>query len=208
MAPEHAPFEPTLLQDRPPVTRGAREPVPFTTGKAADLGQRFTLSEPAARLLTDDLTPERYLDLLAEKHLHADAVRVLAYGLPKREAVWWACLCLREALGANAPPKAQRALEAAEQWVTSPSEANRRAAKQAAEAAGIGTPAGLTALAASWSGGGPMHSAGSGVSSPDNLTAEGVAGAVLLAVAGAPPDDVAGRWRWFLALGLAVASGK
>jgi hypothetical protein len=40
------------------------------------------------------------------------------------------------------------------------------------------------------------------------MTAEGVAGAILLTSVGAAPDDVPKRQRRFLALGLAVACGK
>ena len=44
-----------------------------------------------------------------DAHEYTDAVRFLAHALPKREAVWWACLCVRKAAGANPPPPAQAA---------------------------------------------------------------------------------------------------
>jgi hypothetical protein len=186
----------------------AGEPVKFTTGKAADICERFLLSEQAALYLTGDVTPWQYIDLLTEKNLYPDAVRVLAHGLPKREAVWWACLCLREALGANPREKIKLALEAAEKWAKRPTEENRRDGLKAAETAGFGTPAGMTAMAAFWSSGSLAPPEAPVVPPADDLTAGAVAGAVLLTAIGSAPDEVPKRHRRFLALGLAVACGR
>jgi hypothetical protein len=98
-------------------------PVKFTSDKAANICDHFMLSEQASLLLTEELAPKPYIELLTEKNLCTDALRVLAYGLPKRDAVWWACLCLREAFGANPPPKTKAPLEAAEKWAKYPTEA-------------------------------------------------------------------------------------
>src|SRR5437868_15322848 len=84
---------------------------------AAEVCKRFSLQEPAKKLLRDDLTPRQFLDLLLQQKQHLDAVRLLAYALPKQEAVWWACLCARTVAGANPPPKVVAALQAAEKWV-------------------------------------------------------------------------------------------
>ncbi|MBI3411157.1 MAG: hypothetical protein HY040_22715 [Planctomycetes bacterium] len=185
----------------------ASAPVKFLTERAAGICDRFALGEQAALALSNEMTALRFLEVLAEKQLFPDGVRVLAHGLPKRDAVWWACLCLREALGGSPSAKVKPALEAAEKWAKSPSEENRRDAKMAGEIAGYGTPAGLAALAAFWSGG-SMASADKPVLAPaDHMTAEAVAGAVLVAAAGAAPDDVPKRQQRFLALGLALASG-
>src|SRR5262249_49233476 len=73
---------------------------------AAEVCKRFTLSEPAQKLLRPELTPRQFLDLLVEKQQPIDAVRFLAYGLPKPEAVWGACLCVRSVAGVDLPPKA------------------------------------------------------------------------------------------------------
>jgi hypothetical protein len=120
---------------------------------AAEIGKLFPLGDEAKKLLRDGMTPRQYLDVLLEKQQFVDAVRFLAHVLPKREAVWWACLCARSAAGSGAPAPQTAALQAAERWVADPSEANRRAAQDAAEAAELGTPAGCAAMAAFWSGG-------------------------------------------------------
>ena len=120
---------------------------------AAEVCKRFPLGEDAKKLLRDGMTPPQFLAVLTEKQLAVDAVRFLAHALPKREAVWWACLCARQAAGGNLPAKPAAALQAAERWAADPSEDNRRKAQAAAEAAEMSTPAGCAAMAAFWSGG-------------------------------------------------------
>ena len=121
------------------------------------------------------MTPRQYLDLLVERQLHADAVQFLAHALPKREAVWWACLCARPVLGPEPPPAAAAALEAARAWVIDPRDEKRRATFPAAEAAEIGTPAGCAAAAAYFSGGSLAPANLPAVAPAEHLTAHLVA---------------------------------
>jgi hypothetical protein len=174
---------------------------------AAEVCKHYPLGEEAKKLLRDGLTPRQYLDLLVEKQQFLEAVRFLAQALPNREAVWWACQCVRQASGANPPSKVTAALQAAEKWVTDPSEDNRRAAMPAAEAADMNTPAGCAALAAFWSGGSLVPPNLPAVPPAEHLTGHGVAGAVLLAAIVTEPDKAAEKYRNYLALGIDVANG-
>ena len=143
--------DPKSSNDRPPQWTRASQRRSDKSPRSA--GQRARLSEEARGLLADGMTSRQYLDLLVERQLHADAVQFLAHALPKREAVWWACLCAAEVLGPEPPPAAAAALEAARAWVIDPRDEKRRATFPAAEAAGLGTPAGCAAAAAYFSGG-------------------------------------------------------
>jgi hypothetical protein len=203
MDPIPEPFE--LPPDPPPPA--PLPPVDFLAGKAAAVCDRFPLGEQAALHLTPKQSPHEFLELLTEKRLYPDAVRLIAYALAKRDAVRWACLCLREALGANLTPKARPALEAAEAWAKRPTEENRRAGLTAAEATGFGSPAGMAALAAFWSGGSLTGPDDPVVAPDEHMTATAVAGAVLLASVGAATDEVMKRQQRFLFLGLTVACG-
>jgi hypothetical protein len=171
---------------------------------AAEVCQHVPLGDEARKLLRDGLTPQQYLDLLEEKSQYLDGLRFLAHALPKREAVWWACRCIRQVPGAK--PSAA-ALQAAENWAADPSEDNRRAAWTAAEAAGLDTPAGCVAAAAFWSGGslGPADVAA--IPPGERLTAQGVAGAIMLAAVLTEPAQATEKHRQFLALGREAASG-
>lgn len=176
--------------------------------KAQDIARRFSLGDDARELLGEGLTPRQYLDLLLEKQQFPDATRFLAHGLPKQEAVWWACLCARQTQGANPAPKATAALQAAEQWVKDPSEDNRRAALPAAEAADFGTPAGCAAIAAFWSGGSMGPPNVPTIPPGEYLTALAVAGVVMLAAVLTEPERAPDKFRRFLTLGIEVANGS
>lgn len=172
---------------------------------ATEICAHFQLGEEAKQLLHESLAPRQYLDVLIAKQQFPDAVRFLAHALPKREAVWWACVCARHVAGTN--PQITAALQAAERWATDPSEDNRRAAMPVAEAAEFGTPAGCAALAAFWSGGslGPLNAP---VIPPgEYLTAHAVAGAVMLAAVLTEPEKASEKYRQFLAQGVEVANG-
>src|SRR5262249_30851354 len=144
--------------------------------------------------------------LLVSQELYLDALRLLAHALPKREAVWWACRCARLER-AEQPPAEAEAVAAAEVWVKDPSEANRRAAQKAAEAAEVTTPAGCAASAALWSGGSLSLPDAPVVAPGETLTAQGVANAVLMAAEAREPEKARQRYSQFFTEGIGVATG-
>lgn len=175
---------------------------------AAEVCARFELSEPAKKLPRDGLSPGAFLErLIAERHTH-DAVRFLAYALPKREAVWWATRCARLAGGPVLPPEQQAALETTERWCAGPSEELRRAAMAASEKAELKSPAGCAALAVFFSGGSLGPPDAPVVPPADDLTARTVTGAVLMAAVVNEPEKAEQKYQRFLEQGLALASGK
>jgi hypothetical protein len=173
---------------------------------AADVAKPLSLSDEARAALTPGQSPRQYLDALLLLAKHQDAIRFLAAALPKRESVWWACLCLREALSSPLLAPAKNALEAAERWVIDPREPQRRTAHDAAEAAGWGTATGCAAAAAFWSSGSLAPANLPAVPPRDDLTAQGVAGALLLAAV-ADPLNAGKRQELFLKIGLEIAAG-
>jgi hypothetical protein len=174
---------------------------------ATEIARNVPLSEPAAKLLRAEMQPRPFLDLLIAQEHYADAIRFLAHSMPKREAVWWACLCSRPEQGAVVPPPAAAARQAAEAWVANPSDDKRRAAHAAAQVAGVGTPVGLTCEAVFFSEGSLGPPEFQAVPPPEHLTATTAANAVILAAV-AEPAKMVPRYRQFLALGQDVAAGK
>jgi hypothetical protein len=174
---------------------------------AAEVCQGFPLAEAARKVLRPGLTPGQYLAALMELHLYADAIRFLAYALPKREAVWWACGGIRTILGPTCPPAAAAALQAAEKWVADPCDENRRAAMTAAESVGLADPAGCVAAACFWSGGSLAPPDLPPVEPAAHLTAHVVAASLLLAAVRTEPGRAAEKQHQFLKLGLDVAAG-
>ncbi len=134
-----------------------------------------------------------------------DAVAFLAHALPRREAVWWAWLCAREAAGDAPAPDANAVLEATHAWIAEPHDARGRTAFERAEAAGMGTPWGLAALAAFFSGSSLAPETVQPVPPGPWDAAKAVAGAVALAAADARPQDPPAAFRDFVEKGMAVA---
>lgn len=174
---------------------------------AAEVCGRFDIGEEARALLRPDLSPGDYLEILKGRDRFPAAIQFLAYALPKPEAVWWACKCVRESAGGSPTAAAAAALQAAEKWVTNPTDENRRAAMPAAQGAGLATAAGAAALAAYVSGGSLAPANLPPVSPGDMLTAQTVTGAVLVAAVERETQKAFDKFRRFLVLGTEVASG-
>jgi hypothetical protein len=165
------------------------------------------LDEEAKQLLQDDAAPAQYFQQLIEKELYPDAVRFLAVALPKREAIWWACLCVRHALGESPSQADVKAIELAEAWVYKPTEENRQLTMPAAEATQFKTSAGWAAVAAFWSGGSISPAAGAIVPPADDLTGKAVIGAIMLAAVQSGVDKIKANYRLFLEKGINIANG-
>lgn len=181
-------------------------PKPPSPRLAADIAKAVPLSDDGKAHLTPGMTARQFFDALYAGGQHEDAIRFLAVALPKREAVWWGLVCVREVL--KAPPDAQaKALAAAERWVRDPAEPNRRAAGTAAEAADYGNPPGCLAAAAFWSGGSIAPPNVPAVPPKDEMTGQAVAGALLVAAVTEPEAADATRAR-FLSIGADVTAGK
>lgn len=173
---------------------------------ATDIAHPLTLSDQAKALITPNATARQFFDALLAASLPDDAIRFLAAALPKRESVWWGCLCLKDTL-ANSPDPHVKAFRAAEKWAKEPNEVNRRAAGEAAGQAGYGNPSSCLAAAAFWSGGSLAPPNLPTVPPRDDLTGLAVAGALLLAAASHPQTAPIARQR-FLEIGADVATGK
>jgi hypothetical protein len=136
-----------------------------------------------------------------------EACRLAAHALPKREAVWWCCMCARAVPDPTATPADAAALEAAERWVRRPEEEARRAAMAAAEAAAYRTTEAWAAVGAFWSGG-SMSPVGQPVVPPgEHLTGVAVSGAVVLAAVRPPTARFDARLQRFLGAAREIAAG-
>ncbi len=163
-------------------------------------------SEEAKPHLAPGIAPIAYVSKLKTADLFADAVDFLARALPKREAVWWACLCVQDLAPVPAQPLVGRALKAAEAWVYRPTEENRRAAEATANALKTPHPARWAAMGAFWSGGSMAPPGSPEVRPADDFTAKAISGAVQMA-AGLEPPHMEARRKTFLDYGIDIANG-
>ena len=180
--------------------------VKLRTQQADAVCSMFELSPQGAALLEEIPDSASLLSALMAAELWVDAIRFLAYGLPARHAVWWACLCARATIAGGANARQEAALASAEAWVLKPTESNRRAAEACAQEAGYRSAASWAAVAAVWSGGSLAPPDVPAVPPKDGLSSTAVASAIQLA-ATTDPFQVQIRFREFLEWGIDIARG-
>jgi hypothetical protein len=144
---------------------------------------------------------------LEEAGFVIEAARMMAHALPKRESVWWACMCARHTTVPNLPEADAASILGAETWVRQQTDGARRQAFEHAQRANFGTPEAWTAVAAFWSGD-SMSPVGQPKTPPAaHLTGAAVIGAVTLSAVRAVPARRDERLRRFLASGRDIAAG-
>ena len=84
------------------------------------------IADNAFDFLKPKLSPEDYLKALIEKEYFADSVIFLAHALPKREAIWWACICSKAVTNKDTTADDLASLTMAEKWVYEPDDKKRR----------------------------------------------------------------------------------
>ena len=175
--------------------------------KLADLVPLLFLTEPAAGLVAQSADTVAALQALEQAELFTEAARLSAHALPRREAVWWACMCARHTSPAAMPPADQRALEDAEAWVFKGEDALRRRAFEHAQESNFASPEAWAGVAAFWSGDSMAPLGQANVPPAPHLAGTAVAGSVLLAAVRDPVDRRAARLRRFLASARDIAAG-
>jgi hypothetical protein len=140
----------------------------------------LTASDDIATQPADE-EPLAFVRKLAQSPRPIEAIAFCAYLLPRREAVWWACQCVRAIQGEQAG--ADVALKAAEAWVREPEEATRRAALDIGASGNRRAATTWLARAAGWSGGNIGGAGLAATPAPPHLTAKAVLAAIVLAMA-------------------------
>jgi len=176
---------------------------------AAALVELAELGDEAAGALKPGMRPREFVLALREAERDADAIKALAHALPAREAVWWACRCLR-AVNAPAPDShGAAALDLAEQWAREPGDQRGREAYAIAQELGFGVPEAWAATAAHWAGSNMNPNPDlPPVPPPPGLVGKAVSGAIGLSAVADDPPVPAERHKQFFDIGLAVAAGK
>ena len=173
--------------------------------------------EPILPLLELDQETSARLAVLADAALGlesllaadrmADALRLIAHALPKREAVWWACMCARAVPALQPSPLDAEALVATELWVRRPDEAARRGTMEVAQKGGFRSAESWAAVAAFWSGGNMSAEGQPEVLPAEHLTGVAVVGAIMMAGVRHKPERAPARFARFVAAARDIAAG-
>lgn len=167
----------------------------------------YKIDDSVKPCLDEKMSPSQFLELLLKNQFYPEAVRFLAHGLPKREAVWWAYVCAEQTEKEINQPEIKDALEATKAWVYQPNEETRRIAEKAAEKSELKSAASWAAMAAFWSSGSITPPTSPPVMANEYLTAQAVSGAVMLAASLYHPEKIQDNYRYFLKQGIHIANG-
>ncbi len=179
----------------------------FTMHTAGDVAAVADFSDEAKPLIVERAPIKSLIAKLVEEEMWPDALKVFAYALPKREAVWWACTCARQSLTKPPDPADAEIIKASEAWVYRPTDKNRRAAMELAEATEFNRAAHWTAAGAFWSGGSISQPDLPAVEPAETMTATAVFGSVMLAAVQPEAEEAEAKFKRFLAQAANIADG-
>jgi hypothetical protein len=160
----------------------------------SELIEHAELTDDAKTKVRPDATPSAFMRELVSEGLMVDAVRFLAQAIGPARAVAWALACVRELRAENNGT----ALALFDAWVADPSDANRRAAANAAEEG----PEKSLGLAIFFSGGSIAPPDVNPVPPPPHVAEKLAAGAIMLAVVAEKPEQAAERYRQCIEIAL------
>ena len=184
------------------------ENLPKLASPLAPLLPRLELEPPAAQVVSDTATAAEAILKLEAAGMRNEAARLPAHALPKREAVWWGCMCARAVPDPALAQADAEALLAAEAWVRKPGEeALRRACMDAAQKTEFRSPEAWAAVGAFWSGGSMAPEGQPAVPPGEHLTGVAISGGIVLAAVRNRPERAAARFERFLAAAREIAAG-
>ncbi len=168
---------------------------------------RLNLPADVLAVIPPDATPSLALDALVRAGHGTAALRLVAHSLPKREAVWWACMCA-EHTAPDPRPQAELAVaRSAQAWVRRPHDEAGFAAYTLAERCGMQSAECWTAVAAKWCGSTLSGPGLPPVAPPPHLPGVAVYGAVALALARVPAEQQPAVTARFIGSARDIAAG-
>lgn len=171
----------------------------MTTSELCELAG---LDDDARQFATPEMPVRSYIEELRRAGMVRQAMNSLVQVLPKTEAIAWGLESIRRVDVALIKRGGPEAIQHVEAWLEEASEEKRRAAKVAADEAGLGTPPGCLAYAVFMSGGSMAPAEAPVAPEPaPYICGRMVAGAMSLAVA-LEPRVTQERLKTFLETGL------
>lgn len=162
---------------------------------ARDVFEAFPTAGEDIEAIPSDIKPLDFLVALIDSKTPEDAIAFCAYLLPKREAVWWGCSCVRGLADEHERRSIEqsRAFVAAETWVKDPQHQRRVEAMRIGLSTSRNDASTWLALGAAWSGGDMADNPQAPVPAPPHLTAKAIRAAVLIALARNPTRERRGK---------------
>ena len=178
-----------------------------TNQNAEIICKNVDLEKDSLPLLKPGETLSGFIQGLLQVYSLKDVIGVISQALPPREAVYWACLCVRDVLDEKESPDDVHAIKAAEQWLVNPNEDNRYLNLQMAEQLEYATAAAWVANAVFWSGGSITPRDQAKVEAPEGIFGKAICGAIMLASADEDPKKANGLQQRFVKRGINITQG-
>lgn len=175
--------------------------------RASDIIDANDLSSGSAEYLNSESSPEALIMKLSEASRWPDAIRVMASALPRREAVWWACVCSRQWENLSGDETDKMALEAAEKWVFKPSDEGRSKSFRLAQLSTSASTGTLTALAVACSESKLTVFEDQEINMDSSTFPQIIAAAVLIAANEKTGEQIDDQFRVFIRIGENIAKG-
>jgi hypothetical protein len=169
--------------------------------------ERANLSPEAQTALQGCTDVVDALERLEASGFLSEAIRVLAHAMPKREDVWWACMCAASTAPGDLGEPDRKARETAELWVRQQQDEQRRLAMKLAEDAKFLSPEAWAGVAAFWSGNSLTALDLPPVPPPPQATGAAVSAAISLSVVRGDLTKQQERLKRFLESGRNIAAG-
>jgi hypothetical protein len=172
-----------------------------------DVVAHAALTGASAGLIAAESDPAGAIRRLQDAGFNMEAAKLMAHALPKRECVWWACMCARHTTPPDLPEADAAAVTAAEDWVRKQTDEVRRVAFEHAQRSNFSTAEAWAAVAAFWSGD-SMSPVGLPKTPPaPHLTGTAAIGSLTLAAVRTYPERREERLLRFLTSGRDIATG-
>lgn len=166
-----------------------------------ELCETIELDDEGMELLTPEHSIGSFVQTLVANERFVDAVRLLAYAMPKPRAVQWAHEGIAKIGQKDRTVEDQNATQATGKWVAEAVETNRREALDAAEKLEFATAPACAAAAAGWSGG-SMVGPDLDPIEPDGLLTARMASIAIQIAALEPADDAVNeRYKQVIEMG-------
>ncbi len=125
----------------------------FDHERMSEFIEEVELPERFSDQIHENKSDMQIINFLIQSELYDEAIKFITFGLPTREAIWWAYICSDELEREEKNANTQNALRVVNDWVKNPNDEIRRKAKVFADALELYTPISWAAMAVFWSGG-------------------------------------------------------
>ncbi len=154
----------------------------------------------------DETSSADYVRYLFNNKHYIDCIHFLSFGLPSREAVWWAYACIVKIYSDHLNDEEKAAMQLIEKWVKELHEDSRYALEHINHSLHYKSPVGWAAQAGFWSGGSIVAKDKPKVSPDTKLCPKAVFGSIQLSVL-KDPQGKEDYYQTCISVGKDIASG-